>query len=130
MRSRRSLSRVLPLPMLVSLLLAVACAKPKPAVGDNPSAEVLVEVANDQSPPEPITVFIESEGGSRQLLGTVPATATRTFRYKPITHAGRFVLLARLEGSGTIGSQPFTLTGTAGVSWSLRNNVLQFMDAP
>jgi hypothetical protein len=116
--------------MLVPLLLAVACAKHKPATDDDPSAEVLVEVANDQSPPAPITVFIESEGGSRRLLGTVPPTATRTFHYKPLTHAARFVLLARLEGDGTIGSQPFTLTGTAGVSWSLRNNVLQFMDAP
>lgn len=128
MRSRRTTPRIARL--LVPLLLAAACARSKRPPDVNPSAEVLVAVTNDQSPPAEVTVFIASEGGSRQLLGTVPPTATRTFRYRPVSNTARFELIARVAGEGSIDSQPFTLSGTPAIAWSLRNNVVQLSDEP
>ncbi|HEX6533308.1 MAG TPA: hypothetical protein VF041_01855 [Gemmatimonadaceae bacterium] len=113
---------------LLPLLLLAACAKPKRTVVTNPSAEVVVAVTNDQSPPAAVSVYMLSEDGSRRLLGTVPPASNRTFRYAPVSNTGQFRLVAQTAGESDIASQPFTLARTSAVSWSLRNNIIQFLD--
>ena len=126
MSPRRLHARVLR--ALIPLLVLAACAKPKRAVDTNPSAEIVVAVTNDQSPPTAVSVYMVSENGSRRLLGTVPPASNRTFRYAPVSNTGQFQLVAQAAGEAGVASQPFTLSRTSAVSWSLRNNIIQFLD--
>jgi hypothetical protein len=114
--------------VLLPLLVLAGCAHPRPHTDTNPSAEIVVAVTNDQSPPAAVSVFMETESGTRRLLGTVPPASNRHFRYAPVSNTGQFRLIAQTAGERDVASQPFTLSRTSALSWSLRNNVIQFMD--
>ena len=71
-----------------------------------------------------------SDNGTQQLLGTIPAGATRSVPYRPLASTARFRLVARIAGGPDIASQTFSLTDVAVVSWNAKLNSITFTDQP
>lgn len=95
------------------------------AVGEG----VAIRVNNNVLPPTSLTVFAVSETGSRQILGSVSPSSTKTFNYDPVSlSSSRFRLLARTTTGKELASQPFTLTGTAGLEWQVNSNSIRFFE--
>jgi hypothetical protein len=106
-----------------AFLLLAACAagsRRTDATGD-----VMVSVQNDLLPQSDLTVHIVSEGGLRRLLGGVPPGSTRTLQFHEVSYGGQFRLVARRSDGSEINSVRFSLFPGAGVTWTMRNNILQ-----
>lgn len=122
----RSASRCLV--VLLALALSAACAG-RTGGAINPEDGVAVRVDNNVIPPTSLTVFMVTETGARQILGSVSPSAARSFRYSPAALASsRFRLLARPTTGADLVSQPFTLVDTGAIEWSVRNNSIRFLE--
>jgi hypothetical protein len=87
-------------------------------------AAIEIEVANNSVPSYDRSVYLLNAGGSRRLIGRVPADSTATLRFVRPTGGDQFRLQARPVGNGsTVTSPPFTL-GAGGARWNLRANVV------
>jgi hypothetical protein len=88
---------------------------------------VEVEVNNDLPVRTPLTIYILSDVGNRQLIGSVAPGSTSRLRFRATTITGNYRFVARVS-SQTQGdylvSNSVALTGGETVSWEIRNNVL------
>ncbi|HEV7586961.1 MAG TPA: hypothetical protein VGO40_02430 [Longimicrobium sp.] len=88
---------------------------------------VEVEVNNDLPLRTPLTIYVLSDVGNRQLLGSVAPGSTSRLRFRAAAITGNYRFVARVA-SQTQGdylvSNPVALTGGETVSWEIRNNVL------
>jgi hypothetical protein len=86
-----------------------------------------VEVNNNLAVPTPLTIYIVSDVGNRQLLGSVNAQSTGRLSYRAAQITGNYRLVARVA-SQTQGdylvSTAVALTGGETLTWETRNNVL------
>jgi len=94
----------------------------------NTRGEVVnVEVENDLAIPTPITIYVVSDVGSRQMIGTVSPGRTVRLSYRAAQVTGSYRLVATVA-SQTQGdylvSNAVALTGGETVTWTIRNNVL------
>jgi hypothetical protein len=113
---------------LVALSLLAACAgRPVVAGGAEPTPReprrVLVIVENNARTPTMLTVWVQARRGGRQMLGTVLPDATNSFRFTPDVPSGDYVLIGRTAYGEEIVSNPFPISRTAVVSWSLFSNI-------
>lgn len=114
------------LPAIALLLLAAACATTS---GGDTGAEgganaINVVVENTGTPAADITVYVLTQTGGRQLLGSVPPGQTATLRYTGSTLGGQYRLMARPTGGREIISNTFSF-GAPGSSirWNIYSNV-------
>ena len=86
-----------------------------------------VEVNNDLSVPTHITVYVVTDVGSRQMIGTVSPGRTARLSYRAGVITGNYRLAATVA-SQTQGdylvSNAVALTGGETITWEIRNNVL------
>ncbi len=87
------------------------------ATGD----QISVQVTNDRVPGRTVVVWMVPQTGSRRRLGSVPPNATRNFKFSPRARDIDHRLVAEIEAGGSMTSDPFTLVGVSGVSWTLSN---------
>jgi hypothetical protein len=107
-------------------VLAVAACHKQQRKGDMiMSPTVSVEVTNNFTPPDQVTVFILTDSGQRQLLGTASPGRTLKFSYQPGNASSKFTLLAQRSGGGNITSQQFTCVDAVRIGWDLRSNLVQ-----
>lgn len=85
--------------------------------------QVSIQVTNDHTPPEQITLFVRGAGGSQQLLGNVNPGQTATFTYTPTVASGRYVLVGQTASGSAFVSDPFTIdTSVSGLSWATQGS--------
>jgi hypothetical protein len=126
-RARAAAGRLAPA-LLAIALLGSACARQTPVDGSagEPPREprrILVVVANDARTPTLLTVWVQSRRGGRQMLGTVLPDETNSFQFVPDLPSGDYVLVGRTAYGEEIVSNPFPISRTAVVSWSLFSNI-------
>jgi hypothetical protein len=120
---------VVALVALVALAAAgSACARHTPVDGsvDEPPREprrILVIVENNARTPALLTVWVQGRRGGRRMLGTVLPDATNSFHFVPEVASGDYVLVARTPYGEEVVSNPFPISRTAVVSWSLFSNI-------
>lgn len=114
-----------------TVLTALGCAllKKKPNEDDKPHP-VAVEITNNLSVPTEVTVFLVQTSGTRQMLGTVPGTETRTFRFTPVTLSQEYRFVAERQLERPLISQPFRVGGpeTGLLEWGLLENIIGFRE--
>jgi hypothetical protein len=88
---------------------------------------VEVEVNNDLPLRTPLTIYVLSDVGNRQMIGSVTPGSTSRLRFRAATITGNYRFVARVS-SQTQGdylvSNAVALTGGETVSWEILNNVL------
>jgi hypothetical protein len=86
-----------------------------------------VEVNNNLNVPTPLTIYVVSDVGNRQLIGSVNPGRTTRLTYRAAVVTGNYRLVARVA-SQTQGdylvSNAVALTGGETVMWEIRNNVI------
>lgn len=117
-------------PSLAAVLMFGSCAKHARTGGIDMSPQIDLVVVNNLNPPIPFTLYVATENGSLQLMGTVRASRTESFHYRPLSSAERCRLVGRIAGGPELVSQIFTLTDVGGVTWDVRSNSVQFTDRP
>ncbi len=116
---------VLALLALVLALATGACASTSGARGESAGSGqgVAIQVENDNTPSSDLTVYMVTQSGNRQILGSVPPNRTVTLNYDGPVGGGQFRLLARPNGGRDIVSNPFALGGVTRMRWSLQSNI-------
>ncbi|HET6762059.1 MAG TPA: hypothetical protein VFH27_00270 [Longimicrobiaceae bacterium] len=113
---------------LASLLLVMvslsACATGARASGEANDIAFTVRVNNNLTVPDEVSVFIVNELGNSRLLGSVPATRSRTFRYSPSAPGGSYHLRARGTAGGEQQSDLFTVATHETAVWTLDSNTV------
>jgi hypothetical protein len=117
-----------PVVLALLALFTGACATRTPIEGavEERSREprrILVIVENNARTPAMLTVWVQARRGGRQMLGTVLPDATNSFRFIPETPSGDYVLIGRTAYGEEVVSNPFPISRTAVVSWSLFSNI-------
>ena len=110
------------------LLLPVACGGHK-HLGEEPPHPIAIEVHNNLTLPTELTVFVAmDQGGSRQMLGTVPGAQTRTFTFTPLSWGQTYRFFADRQLAGRIVSPTFTISDpeTGTIEWTVYGNMVQF----
>jgi hypothetical protein len=80
-----------------------------------------------------VTVYVvQGSGSSRQMLGTVPGTETKTFLFTPITLSQEYRFIAERQLERPLVSQPFRVGSpeTGLLEWALLENIIAFRDLP
>ncbi len=84
-----------------------------------------VAVQNNLVPSTILTVNMVSEGGQKDLLGSIIPTGRKTFRFDPTKLPGSQVHLVGQTSAGKeITSQPFAITGASRVEWDVSKDSL------
>ena len=93
----------------------------------NHAEGVDVVVDNNLSIPTPLTIYVVSDIGARQLVGTVSPGRRAALHFRAATITGNYRLVARVS-SQTRGdyltSNSVALTGGETVTWEIRNNTV------
>lgn len=117
-----------------AVVTALGCASAqKKGNDDDRPHPVAVEITNNLAVPTEITVFlVQTGGGTRQMLGTVPGTEVKTFTFTPITLSQEYRLVAQRALERPVYSQPFRIGSpeTGLLEWSLLENIIAFRDLP
>jgi len=115
------------IPVFVALLAMTACGGPRPGPGTpEPSGNtVQIRVANDVTPPSLITVWIVTNSGERQRLGTVSPNGERTFNFTPSLRSAEYHLVADVEFSQERTSNPFNMEGVTTIRWEAMRPFIQ-----
>jgi hypothetical protein len=109
---------------LVTLLLGAACAGRGAFVEEEGAQRgVTLWVRNNLSSPSALRVYVISEGGARDLLGTVSPAETKSLpvRQPPV---GRYRFLARTDGGSEVISNIVTFHENEVLEWDLFSNVV------
>lgn len=113
---------------MATIAVLGACAtseEPQPQrTAEGGIAPVEVVVQNDLQPPTPITVWIDEEGGTRHILGTVPPTTERTLTFDGVRAFGTYALVARTDAGQEVVSDSFVLSGGETVTWDMSSNAV------
>jgi len=121
MRRARSIALVL---LALALPLIPGCS----AFRHSTRGEIVdVEVNNDLAVPTPLTIYIVSDVGNRQMIGTVSPNRTTRLTYRAGVVTGNYRLVARVASQTQgdyLASNSVALTGGETVMWQLRNNVI------
>ena len=92
------------------------------------NAEIVdVVVDNNLQLPTPLTIYVVSDVGARQLVGNVLAGRRTSLHFRAPTITGSYRLVAttatQTQGDYLV-SQPVSLTGGERVTWEIRNNTV------
>lgn len=117
MRRVRSLAAVL---LTLAMPVLSACSMMGKA---SRGEEVTVVVENNLRLPSPVTVWVYSDVGDRRLLGPVNPGRTTPLRFRAGNITGSYRLVAIINRTNSIASQPVSLNGGETVNWQLLNNV-------
>jgi hypothetical protein len=119
-----------PTRLLALLTLSLATA-PLPGCAvmrhSSQAESVDVEIDNNLLVPTPLTIYVYSSAGARQLLGSVNANRQTTLRFRngAITGSYRFVAREATQTRGDYLTSPsIELRGGELVTWNLRSNVV------
>jgi len=130
--ARRAGNRVVPAVRVVGAALALfslaACTGRK-HLGEEPPHPIAIEVHNNLTLPTELTVFVTlDQGGSRQMLGSVPGAQTRTFTFTPLSWGQTYRFIGERQLAGRIASPPFTVSDpeTGTIEWTVYGNMVQF----
>ena len=110
-------------------LLAVVgagCAAIQRGVGQEPPVDpeaITLDVRNNVSPPTSITVYVFTDAGTRQRIGTVSGSSTDRF-VLDVPPVGRVRFYARTAEGGEIASNPVSLRPSQTLEWDLFSNVV------
>jgi hypothetical protein len=116
---------------VVGIALAVGgCASHHKYTGEEQPHPVEVEVNNNLAVPTEVTVWLVQTTGTRQMLGSVPGTETKTFKFTPITFSQEYRLVGERQLQRPLVSQPFTVgsPATGLLIWSLLENIIAFRE--
>lgn len=109
--------------MSAGVLLA-GCGGPAATV-DRSEMQVAFQITNDAGGPDFMTVWLVSDLGDTELLGTVPTGETEVFRYGPVGPGpGRYRLVGQETGEETVVSNTFNLSGDAVVQWDTSSEIV------
>jgi hypothetical protein len=126
--------RTLWLAAVAVTVTALGCASlNKKGNEDDRPHPVEVEITNNLAVPTEVTVFlVQTGGGTRQMLGTVPGTEVKSFTFTPITLSQEYRLIAERALERPVFSQPFRVGSpeTGLLEWSLLENIIAFRDLP
>ena len=126
--------RIFWLAAIAVTVTALGCASLKKKGNDDDRPHpVGVEITNNLAVPTEVTVFVvQSGGGTRQMLGTVPGTEVKTFTFTPVTLSQEYRLVAERALERPVFSQPFRVGSpeTGLLEWSLLENIIAFRDLP
>lgn len=110
---------------VLAVLVTAACHH-TPRAGDvimSPTVEI--QVTNNLSPPDQVTVYIVDENRGRQMLGTVSPGRVAKFSFQPNSATNRFQLVAQPSNGRSVLSSPFTLTDARIIAWDMRSSLIQ-----
>jgi hypothetical protein len=117
-------TRMLRSSVVIALTVALAaCASSGTSGGEGAGGAsgdaVTVRIVNDLVPPATITVWMVPETGARRRLGTVTPNGEETLSFAPGIRSMEHRLVAEATGGSDRTSNPFTLTGVAGLRWNV-----------
>jgi len=112
----------------VVVLSVVSCTHP-PKQPTTLSPVVEISINNNLIPPNVLSIYIRSDAGGRQLLGSVGPNRTETLKYQPVSASDQFRLQGQVTGGRTITSPSFSLINLAGVNWDVNTNSLTYAAA-
>lgn len=120
--------------IVASVLTGWGCASAHPKANDDDRPhKVGVEVTNNLAVPTEVTIFlVQTDGGTQQMLGTVPGTEVKTFVFTPLTLSQEYRFVAQRALERPLISQPFRIGSpeTGLLEWSLLENIIAFRDLP
>ena len=120
----RTLRTALALALPLALLAGCGGAGAEPGEAA-PGDRIAVEVQNNLVPPTSLTVWSVSDTGTRQMLGTVSPSETRTLRMSVPRLGSEYQLIAETTSGEEIVSRTFVMTGDVGaVGWDLTTNAV------
>ena len=114
------------------LLLALAvsgCAATRPAVADAEDA-THIRVQNNVMPPTQLTVSLIPVTGSRQMVGFVGSSETKTLELPSDPPAGPVRLLAETTDGSALASRQFTILDGETVVWDVSANMVSVLATP
>jgi hypothetical protein len=113
---------------LVSALLALAL----PALGgcslfgrSTLGETVTLEVNNNLALPMPVSIYVYSDVGSRQLIGAIEPDREAVLHFHAAHITGSYRFMAQVQRNAQLFSTPISLNGGETVSWELRNNIIR-----
>lgn len=118
---------------LATTLLVVAACSSRPSevgtAGDSAASDATRTIAftvdNDLIPARSIIVTFHANGAREQLLGSVPASETRTFTIENRHAIPPYHLVAEPSGGSDIVSRRIDASTANAVSWSLATNEIR-----
>ena len=114
---------------VAAMAILAGCSKKQPVTETSLSPKVMIQIANNYSPPDQVTVYIVNQTGSRQVLGSVSPGQKKSFPYQPTNAVDKFSLVAQpTQKSAVMTSNVFTLVNAETVIWDLRSNTLQITE--
>lgn len=112
---------------LAVVALATACGSAGEAGMSEASPQhgVAVEVENNLVPPTSLTVWIISDAGGRQMLGSVSPRDTNVLDADIGRLGSEYRLVGETTAGNEVASRPFVITeSTATVTWDLTANTI------
>lgn len=85
--------------------------------------EAVLVVRNNLPLPQQATVYVVSELGERQLLGSIVPRESAALRFRAPSISGSYRFVARVRRGAEIVSQRLALNGGETVDWELNNNI-------
>ena len=129
---RTPAGRVRPAVLSAALIAIGVCAcasgHAKKPNADEAPLPVDVEVQNDLSIPEPLTIFVTSVPGRPRVLGDIGPGQVKTFTFTPAQFGEPYRLIGYQQLSRPRTSADFTIDspGTGTVIWSVRSGIISF----
>ena len=86
---------------------------------------VTLEINNNLAVPMPVSIYVYSDVGARQLIGAIPPDREAVLRFHAAHITGSYRFVAQVQRNAQLVSTPISLNGGETVSWELRNNIIR-----
>ena len=115
--------------VLSAALLACASGHTKQPNTDETPLPVNLEVQNDLSVPEPLTIYVQSLPGRPRMLGDMGPGTVKTFSFTPAQFGEPYRLIGYQQLMRPFTSAEFTIDGpeTGTVIWSVRSGIISLL---
>ena len=115
--------------LFAAALVTLGCSAAT-AGNQGPPRPLALEIDNNLTLPTDLTIYAQTEGGTRRLIGSVPPARNVTFQFTPDSYSTQYRLVARTPLGGQIRSEAFIVgSGMTGqIVWTLVPNIIGFRD--